>query len=304
MIRFLDFFKIPEGVRVPFVGGILYRVVSALQRWYIRSLRIDKLSLNTLPREETITVSLTSFPARIETVGYAIVSLFHQSMKPDRIILWLADSQFPDKNLPSILEQLQEKGLEICFCEDLRSHKKYHYALQQQDLNELVITYDDDIIYPENSIELLYQSHQQYRDCIICNYSGECLQENGVFLPYKSWRTYTDEGVQTPSMKIFPYTGGGVLYPYGSVNGEAFRIETMKEIAFSADDLWMRYMSVLNGTKVVKTTKAHKPFSLVDKEQSEALSVFNCLQDGNDLTLKKLQKKYPQVIKTIFQDKL
>lgn len=302
MIRFLDFFKIPEGMRVPILGGILYRVISFLQRKYIRSLKVDKVSLNTLPREETITVSLTSFPARIESVGYAILSLFHQTMKPDRIVLWLADGQFPEKKMPDLLNRLQEKGLEIRFCEDLRSHKKYHYALQEQRQNELVITYDDDIIYPENSIELLYKKHLQFKECIICNYAGECLQSGGVFAPFKRWKTYTDEGVKSPSMKIFPYTGGGVLYPLNSVNNEAFNVEKMKEIAFFADDLWMRYMSVLNDTKVVKTSKAHKPFSLVTAWQNESLAAVNCLQEGNDITLRNLNRSYPEVIKHIFHN--
>ncbi|MBQ6972263.1 MAG: hypothetical protein IJP86_07890 [Synergistaceae bacterium] len=43
-------------------------------------------------------VSLTSFPARINTVHKTIHSLMLQDMKPNRIILWLTDEEFP--NIP------------------------------------------------------------------------------------------------------------------------------------------------------------------------------------------------------------
>jgi hypothetical protein len=301
MILFFDFFKIPEGVRVPFVGGILYRVVSALQRRYIRSLRIDKLSLNTLPREEMITVSLTSFPARIETVGYAIVSLFHQSMKPDRIVLWLADGQFPDKKMPLSLEQLQKKGLEIRFCDDLRSHKKYHYVLQEQQENELVITYDDDLIYPEDSIERLYKKHLQFPDCIVCNRAQTCEFEGDVLLPYNTWKVNSPIGVKEPSSRLFPSTGGGTLYPYGVVNKEAFYKENMKVCAWSADDLWMRFMSALNGTKIIKSKRFHKTFSVLENSQVESLQVENCIGGENDRAIKRLSEKYPSALEQIRQ---
>ena len=46
-------------------------------------------------------------------------------MKPDKIILWLADTQFSGMDsLPAELFGLQERGLTIRFCSDLKSHKK------------------------------------------------------------------------------------------------------------------------------------------------------------------------------------
>lgn len=301
MIRFLDFFKIPEGIRVPVLGGILYRVISFLQRKYIRSLKVDKVSLNTLPREETITVSLTSFPARIESVGYAIVSLFHQSMKPDRIVLWLAESQFPEKKMPDLLNRLQEKGLEICFCEDLRSHKKYYYALQEQKENELIITYDDDLIYPEHSIECLYKKHLQFPDCIVCNRAQACEFEGNILLPYNTWKVNSPIGVKEPSSRLFPSTGGGTLYPYGTVNREAFCVESMKAYAWSADDLWMRFMSALNDTKIIKAKRFHKTFSVLENSQVESLQVENCIGGENDRAIKRLSEKYVRALDQIVQ---
>lgn len=299
-IKIYDAFKVPEGIRIPYIGGKIYYYLSKKECEYIRKLTISELGLNKEKRKEKIIVSLTSFPSRIEVVGYVLKSLFNQTMKPDRIILWLADDQFPDRQIPKLLNDLCEKGLEIKYCKDLKSHKKYFYALQEQKENELVITYDDDIIYPENSIERLYEKHLKFPKCIVCNRAMEAFMENKKFIPYTNWKVYSGEGVGQPSMRLFPSTGGGTLYPYGSVSKEAFNIEHMKQCAFSADDLWMRFMSALNGTAIIKTRKGHKTFSVLEESQRESLQVENCLNHGNDLALERLCEKYPEAVKNMF----
>ena len=230
-IKDLDFFKIPEGLKVPFLSGFLYSFITKQQRKIIASLPIDGLELNKKPREEKIILSLTSFPARIHVVGYTLKSLFNQTIKPDKIILWLAEEQFQNVELPILLQDLGRKGLEIRYCKDLRSHKKYFFALQEQKKDELIITYDDDLIYPENSIELLYKKHLQYPDCIVCNRAQECLAtEENTLEPYNKWKVYSNEGINSPSTKLFPSTGGGTLYPFGAVDKEAFNEIALKEL--------------------------------------------------------------------------
>lgn len=300
-IKTLDFFKVAEGVRVPYFGGLLYRVISKRQMKEISRIDVSSLSLNTEDREEKIIVSITSFPARIECVGYAIKSLFNQSLKPDRIVLWLASSQFENVELPKLLIDLQERGLEICYCEDLRSHKKYHYSLKNQKPNELVITYDDDLIYPEDSIKMLYLKHIKYPNCIVCNRAQTAVFDGDKFAKYNTWKVHSSVGVKTPSSKLFPSTGGGTLYPYDSVDEEVFNVEVMKETSYSADDLWVRFMSAKKGTKIIKTRKNHKPFSTIDKSQVVGLQQENCLGDGNDKALTMLSEQYPEVVEEILK---
>lgn len=299
----LDFFKIPEGIRIPYLSGKIYDYISNIKRREIQELKLTDFKLNTESRKEKIIVSLTTFPARIDTASYAIKSLFNQTMKPDKIILWLAKEQFSDFRFPDILQTLCDRGMEIRFCEDLKAHKKYYYALKNQTRNELVITYDDDIIYPEDSIEQLYQKHLLFPDCIICNRAQLSSEEKGRLTPYSTWKVNSSVGVDNPSMKLFPSTGGGTLYPYGSVNEETFNIEIMKEIAFSADDLWMRFMSALNGTSIIKTKKNHRTFTTIEKLQTESLQTLNCLGGENDRTIERLSNRYPLALKIILGEK-
>lgn len=88
----------------------------------------------TIPKVqgEEVIVSLTTFPARINKVYITIETIFQQETLPNRIILWLANKQFPRGlyALPQRLLNMQQKGLEIRFCEDIRSYKKYYYSIK------------------------------------------------------------------------------------------------------------------------------------------------------------------------------
>src|SRR5690554_2625875 len=56
--------------------------------------------INTESRDGLYVVSLTSYPSRIEDVWISIECLLRQTFKPDKIILWLAQSEFPEKKIP------------------------------------------------------------------------------------------------------------------------------------------------------------------------------------------------------------
>lgn len=72
--------------------------------------KVDKVLLNILyplfvksvkgiDEESNVIVSLTSYPVRIDTIWLTVMILLHQTEKPKKIILWLAEEQFPNKEL-------------------------------------------------------------------------------------------------------------------------------------------------------------------------------------------------------------
>lgn len=154
MIRLPYSLRRAEGrpCKVPHWGGLRYWFECHCENYYINRSGLPESGINTdRSRKTRIIASLTSFPQRIPSVFLTIKSLMLQSVKADRIVLWLAQSQF--NGIPDILRSLIERGLTVRFCDDLRSHKKYFYALQEQHSDEVVITYDDDIIYEHDSIK-------------------------------------------------------------------------------------------------------------------------------------------------------
>ena len=112
--------KIPEGIYIPFFGWRYYWFLTRLENRYLKRCPIPEKPLNDQPRERLVIASLTSYPARINTVYYAIKSIMLQTYKPDKIILWLAESQFENQLLPENIIELEDKGLEIRYCPDLK----------------------------------------------------------------------------------------------------------------------------------------------------------------------------------------
>lgn len=291
-----EWLKLPESWRVPYFGGKWYRFINWLDNKSILKEKIQKDYLNHKPRAEVITLSLTSFPARIEYVHLSIRSLFLQTYKPDRIILWLAEQQFVDKTLPKQLLELQEYGLEIRFCsDDLFGHKKYFIPLIEQKQNEVVVTYDDDIIYPPNSLAKLMRMHQKFPKSIVCN-RAQAYTENsdGTEVNPGNWKIISNEGVARPSFQLCPSTGGGCLYPCRALFEDAANKEKIVRYALRGDDLWIMFMALQQGTTFVKTTKYHKTFTVVNNSQREQLAKSNIIEDGYLKILKDLKTQYPE----------
>ena len=112
-------------------------------------------------RVPQIIVSLTSYPDRIYDIHYCLYSLLNQNFKPDKLILWLSKEEFPklDENLPSRILKLKKHGLEIKWTEkNFRSYNKLIHSLKEYP-NEIIVTADDDIFYPGDWLESLYENY-------------------------------------------------------------------------------------------------------------------------------------------------
>lgn len=145
-----------------------------------------------LPKQRTtqgerMVVSLTTFPLRIGKVHLTIQSILRQSRPADRILLWLSKEEFPEEaQLPANLLRLKEKGLDIRFCDNIRSFKKVFYTAQEFE-NDVIVTADDDALYPENWLEGLWDTHEKYPGCVCCYRAHGITFEGGRVAPYQEW---------------------------------------------------------------------------------------------------------------------
>ncbi len=248
-----------------------------VRRWY-EKFPSKKYGLNKKARKQKIIVSLTSYPKRIGTIWLTIETLLRQSYKPDMVILWLAESQFDGlDSLPKELLRLQDRGLTIRFCDDLRSHKKYFYALQEFK-NDLIILADDDMFYPLDTIKKLMKLHKSYPNDICC-ISAQVIQPDFTASPSEWRNVFLKETNWQHSDMIQAYTGGGTLIPPNSIHRDVFDKDTFKEICLNADDLWLFYMAHRKGTKVT-TLKNWQPFPITIYGTSEG-SLYWINGEGN-----------------------
>ena len=245
------------------------------------------IGVNREKRDKEVIISFTSFPGRIEDVWVVVECLFRQTYQADKIILWISESQFKGIELPKLLVEQQKRGLEIRFVEDdLRSHKKYYYALQSFD-SSIIVTVDDDVFYHQDVLKTLIQAHKTNPNEVVANRAHKILfDKNGHILPYRQWRINYKS--PNPSFLYVPTGVGGVLYPPGSLSKQLLNIEAIKDLCFHADDLWLKAGSLLTNTKILITPNYNQEFITVGKTQNNKLVTSNSLNGGNDVQFKKI----------------
>lgn len=299
-LRILDFLNPSEGRPIPVIGKYWRRFVTYLFNKAIKKTKLPRTTLNDKPRKEKVIASLTSFPTRINYVEFAIKSLMLQSYKPDRIILWLAKEQFEGLELPKSLLKLQDHGLEIKWVdEDLRGHKKYFYIVEEQRPDELLITFDDDIIFSTNCIKNLVRKHKKFPKAVVMSRGYEItFDKKGVLESHTKWKIMSRYGVKKPEKLMHASCGAGCLYPYGAFHKDIRNSTMMKKCASGIDDLWMTMMVILADTKFVKTRYATKYLVTVEGSQEYQLFLENTISDGVDKyeeSMRLLSKEYPEL---------
>lgn len=250
----------------------------------------DRMGINSETRNQEIIVSLTSFPARINDVWIVIECLFRQTVKPDKIVLWLGSEKFRDKSLPDNLTKLCNKGLEIRFCEDLRSHTKYYYIMKENP-ESYIITFDDDLYLDRNVIKNLIDLNSKFPNCICTNRGHKMTLNNDDSLKkYSQWCHNTTKS--EPAYDIFPTGCNGVLYPPKALHEEVFNKDVFKKYCYFADDVWLKIMACKKGTKAVTNKRYNKDPISIQKSQTEKLVTSNVKSGGNDKQLQDVCEFY------------
>lgn len=203
-------------------------------------------------RDEKIIVSLTTYPERICDIDVVIFSLFNQSIKPDKIILWLAYEEFPnlEKDVPPHVLNLKKFGLQIEFCQNIYSYKKLIYALEKYP-NDLIVTADDDIYYPYNWLEKLYNSYLENPNYIHCHRAFRIRKDSNGIMPINNWIFIRNiDKKYKPSYLNYFTSGGGVILKKSHLHDEIFNKEVFLTLANTDDDKYFYCMALLKGTKI------------------------------------------------------
>lgn len=248
---------------------------------------------------QKIIVSLTSFPQRMDILPYTLYSLFIQSAKPDKIILWLAREQFPNglDDVPPSVKKFCDFGLTISFTEDLKSYKKLVPALFAYP-DDVLVTADDDIFYPEDWLEKLLKEAEKSPQAIIAHRVRKvAFAENGSLAPYAEWRLCEDNSLSFFNLGT---SGGGMLFPPRSLHPDVLKKEVFLQAAPTSDDIWFWFMALLNGRKIkqVKNGCVRLIETYRSKDYNDVnfymLSTVN--RTGNDACTANLLSLYPEVL--------
>ncbi len=260
--------------------------------------------LTTKERSQKIIVTLTSFPKRINTVSKTINTILRQSVKPDKIILWLAKEEFPKgkSELPEDLLKLEKLGLTIDWCENLLSYKKLIPTLRLYP-NDIIITADDDIYYEEDWIESLYSQYLKNPEYVYVRRAIR-VKYDGNNLIRLSDRQTDYKNFLEPSYLNQLVGCGGCLYPPGCFYKDIYNIKFLSIIP-THDDIYFWFMLILNHKKIqiVKGFEANvyciegtQKFGLCKQNNNNSVGMPN--QKAYEIML----KEYPQVLDIIKND--
>ncbi len=208
---------------------------------------------NRIKREVPVIVSLTSYEERFKDLVISIYSLLNQTIKPDRIILWLSDEYDGVNDLPYEITRFLKNGLEIKFVKDIKSYTKAIYAFKEYP-EAIIVTADDDIYYPEDWLEKLYHSYITHPQDIQVHRAHRVKIIDNKICPYESWSKHVEE--ESARFDNFLTGVGGVLYPPNCFSKEVLREDVFLTNAPYADDVWFWVMALLNNKKI-RVVKNH-----------------------------------------------
>lgn len=223
-----------------------------------------------------VVVSMTSIPWRFDKLHSVLMSLLWQTVRPDRVVLWLSEyNQKGEKvidpgNLPANLRRMQRKGVEIAFVDDIRSYRKLLPSLERYP-DAIIITVDDDTFYPRNWLEKLLAAHRDHPEAVVCYRGTRMLVEEDKLSPYIQWPEFTERN--KPSYLLFAQGCEGILYPPGSLHPEVHNREVFMDLSPTADDVWFKAMALYNGVPHVKITERHEDFPRTWGSQAEGQSL-------------------------------
>jgi len=287
-------------------NSLLWRCKYGIRRFFKKTGGSVR-GLNKKPREKLIIVSLTSIPSRIHAVPFVVDALLNQTLPPDKIILYLNQEEFLAEKLPKNLILQQQLGLEIVYCDNLKSHKKYFYVMQTYP-EDIVITVDDDLKYSVDLVEKLYTSYLAHNHAVSAMRAHIItFDDNNKLNPFDKWPVIDDEiMVGKESMSLLATTGAGTLFPPYCLHRETFNKQNIKRTCLEADDLWLKAMSVLQGTPVVLAAPRCKLLTLKgtqdktlymtnrlgnnDKQMQQILAIYNDYNDSQATLLDTMRK--------------
>lgn len=197
----------------------------------------------------SLVVSFTSYPARINNIGKVLESICAQTIHPDRTVLYLAESQFPEKKVIIDIDRYKDCGFEIRWCpKDLGAHKKYFYAMQEFP-GSCIVTIDDDVFYSNTMIEELWKHHERHPHAVIARYGSKIVfKDKKTVSAYSEWYGFIQQSV--PSMDNLAKGAGGILYPPQELSKELFNDKTFMSLAPFTDDLWLKLVQLLSDIPV------------------------------------------------------
>lgn len=236
---------------------------------------------------DTIIISMTSYPARIKYVAKVWYSILKQKIDKSlyHCVLVLSEEEFPHKmqDLPEDLNLLiANEVIELLWTpKNTRSHKKLLPTLKKYPNNSILVI-DDDQYRTNNWLKNFIDYHKKYPKDVLTGITHFILQNGKFILKHLQPGLYNDAR---------PANGrGGTLYPPNTFTDKEFFDERLyMKLSPTSDESWQFYFM-----------KKHKiPVRLIPYENDAHLVIKECQSMKTALWNINAYGKYNVIWKTI-----
>ncbi|SAR60086.1 Fucose 4-O-acetylase and related acetyltransferases [Klebsiella pneumoniae] len=230
------------------------------------------------PIYSDVIVSLTSHGKRIDSVYLTIESILNGKVLPSKVILWL-DNEKQYNNLPITLRRMIGETFEVRLTNNYGPHTKYYPYILQSDFSKLLVTADDDILYPKKWLCNLIKANSMHPNFICCFRAHRILFDNeGNMLNYNDWVPCCD---MNANFSNFATGVSGVIYPREIQKFLYDEGDGFLDKCPNADDVWLHYIAVKYGFRIKQITSQAIHFPIIDNTQDIALFNSNVLSNRN-----------------------
>lgn len=262
-------------------------------------IRLRKAITLAAQQDSSVIVSLTSYGRRVRgSAVFTVYSLLRQTVRPDRVVLWLDEDEYNSGNLPGDLRFLSNYGLEVRFGKDIGSYTKVIHSLSAFP-DKHIITADDDLYYTKSFVSEFVEAHRQHPKAIITGFAKVPVSDGDHRLvPYDAWPEYhhVTASFKYDSLKLFPLGVGGVLYPSHVFDDEVKNEAVFTALCPKADDIWLYIMGLRCQAEKRILTDSHIAYYHTDLLRQyltkDRLTATNRFRGENDTQLQALLEHY------------
>lgn len=259
----------------------------------------------------TLIISMTSYPARINGVASVWESILNQNVDKNEYhcVLVLAEPEFPDKVLPKDLQAIIDRGdVElIWYPVNIRSHKKLMPTLKKYP-NSPILVVDDDITRKEGWLRVFIDDHKKYPNDIITGTFQYFLDGDYKFQRMTDFKQKNAGGKnQVPGIIMNfarPANGcAGTLYPAGTFTDKRFFDEKkMMEMSPTSDESWQYAFNIM-ADKVMRQTSVifDESETVVPGSQAVPTSLYKVNKLKYQTIFNDFAKEFPQFKEKILE---
>ncbi|TQI75644.1 hypothetical protein FHT98_3428 [Bosea sp. AK1] len=246
---------------------------------------------------EPITISLTTIRARLPTLHLTLESLAQQSYPSLTIRLYVSRDAFlldegidalPDACMRVIEEHAPR--IEVHFVRNIGSYRKLVPLLEERlGQSSLVVTADDDTLYPPSWVSDLY-FHYRLQNCIVCYRGHQMAYDDSGWINYRSWMRRPPGASR--SVLNLPTGKDGVLYNTIFFHPDVLDMQRGVALARTVDDLWFKWHSAILDVPVFMIHADYRVNSLPETTKDHSLYKNFNEQGGNDRAIAAIEADF------------